>query len=90
MLIKDLRGKLIGYPFGSNAHYALLQTLSAAGLRETDVHLVRLNVNNYQVQDMPMPAKYAREKSSIRLRGYIPKVSFFLFTRFLWRLKVNH
>lgn len=45
MLIKDLRGKRIGYPFGSNAHYALLQTLSAAGLRETDVHLVRLNVN---------------------------------------------
>ncbi len=45
MLIRELRGKRIGYPFGSNAHYALLQVLSSAGLGETDVHLIRLNVN---------------------------------------------
>lgn len=45
MLIDELRGKRIGYAFGSNAHYALLNTLSHAGLRETDVHLVSLDVN---------------------------------------------
>lgn len=44
MLIKDLKGKRIAYPFGSNAHYALLQTMSSAGLSETDVRLVSLNI----------------------------------------------
>jgi NitT/TauT family transport system substrate-binding protein len=45
MLMEDLRGRRIGYPFGSNSHYALLQALSSAGLQETDVHLVALDVN---------------------------------------------
>jgi sulfonate transport system substrate-binding protein len=45
LLIRDMRGKQIGYPYGSNAHYSLLQTLSSAGLRETDVDLIKLNVN---------------------------------------------
>jgi len=52
--------------------------------------LVRLNVSGFKVQDVPMPAKYGEEKSAIRLRSYIPKVSFFLLTRFLWRLKVKY
>jgi len=52
--------------------------------------LVRLNVSNFKVLDVPMPAKYGREKSSIRLRRYIIKVSFLLLTRFLWRLKVKY
>ena len=45
MLIRELRGKRIGYGFGSNAHYALLETLLSAGLGESDVHLVSLDVN---------------------------------------------
>ena len=51
--------------------------------------LVRLNVSGFKFQDVPMPAKYGDEKSSIRLRSYIPKVCFFLVTRFLWRLKAR-
>ena len=45
MLVKELNGKRIGYAFGSNAHYALLQALSSAGLREKDVKLIPLDVN---------------------------------------------
>ena len=45
MQIRDLKGKRIGYPFGSNAHSNILQFLSSEGLREKDVHLVNLNVN---------------------------------------------
>ena len=52
--------------------------------------LIRLNISDLEVQDVPMPARYGREKSSIRLRGYIIKVSFLLVTRFLWRLKMKY
>lgn len=45
MLLSELRGKRIGYAFGSNAHYALLQTLADAGLTEKDVRLVPMDVN---------------------------------------------
>lgn len=45
MLIKDLRGKRIGYAFGSGAHYNILEALSSEGIRETDVRLIQLNVN---------------------------------------------
>ena len=48
--------------------------------------LVRLSVNNFRVLDIPMPAKYQGEKSSIKYKFYIPKVSFLLLRRFLWRL----
>lgn len=48
MLISELRGKRIGYAWGSNAHYALLQTLASAGLKQVDVTLVQL-----EVIDMP-------------------------------------
>ncbi|MEE8320192.1 MAG: NrtA/SsuA/CpmA family ABC transporter substrate-binding protein [bacterium] len=44
-LQSDLRGKRIGYAFGSNAHYALLQAISAGGLTESDVILVPMDVN---------------------------------------------
>jgi len=37
MLVEQLKGKRIGYAFGSNAHYALLKTLATAGLNENDV-----------------------------------------------------
>ncbi len=45
MLIKELRGKRIGFPFGSNAHYSLLQVLAGADVNEKDVILVPQNVN---------------------------------------------
>lgn len=52
---KDLKGKRIGYPLGSNAHHGILQALSSQGLEETDVHLVNLNVNE-------MPDALAQDK----------------------------
>ncbi len=44
MLVEQLRGRRIGYAFGSNAHYALLAALSSAGLGPGDVRLVPLDV----------------------------------------------
>ena len=48
MTIEGLKGKRIGYAFGSNAHYALLQALDSGGIRENDVHLMP-----YEVNEMP-------------------------------------
>lgn len=48
MLIQDLAGMRIGYPFGSISHYTLLRTLASAGLGESDVDLVPMDVG-------PMP-----------------------------------
>lgn len=45
MLMTELRGRRIGYAWGSNAHYALLLALSHVGLTENDVHLVAMDVN---------------------------------------------
>lgn len=45
MLIKDLKGKRVGYAFGSSAHHNILHALSSSGLREEDVHLIDLDVN---------------------------------------------
>jgi ABC-type nitrate/sulfonate/bicarbonate transport system substrate-binding protein len=44
-LMEGLRGKRIGYAFGSNAHFALLQALSGVGLKEDDVRLVPMGVD---------------------------------------------
>lgn len=44
MLMSNLKGKKIGYLYGSNAHFALLQSLEDVGLDESGVHLVSLNV----------------------------------------------
>lgn len=40
--VEQLRGRTIGTPFASTAHYSLLSALSAAGLTATDVKLVDL------------------------------------------------
>jgi len=45
MKVKNLAGKRIGYPLGSNAHYALLQALSSVGLTAKDVRLVALDID---------------------------------------------
>lgn len=40
MLLEELCGHKIGYAYGSNAHYALLNALANGGLSESDVTLV--------------------------------------------------
>ena len=52
--------------------------------------LIKLNVYSARVLDVPMPAKYGREKSSIRLKAYIPKLSCFLLRRLLWRFAARY
>ncbi|NTW70464.1 MAG: ABC transporter substrate-binding protein [Chlorobiaceae bacterium] len=48
MQITELKGKRIGYPPNSNAHYALLVALSSVGLKESDVRMIALDVNQMQ------------------------------------------
>lgn len=45
MLMRELRGKKIGYALGSNAHYALLRALASGGLNESLVHMIPMDVN---------------------------------------------
>lgn len=45
MLMGELRGKRIGYAFGSNAHYALLEALRSVGLGEEDVEMAAMDVH---------------------------------------------
>ncbi len=45
MLVSQLRGKTIGYAFGSNAHYALLDALNSEGIKESDVTLISMDVD---------------------------------------------
>ncbi len=52
--------------------------------------LVKLNVYGYRVKNVPHPARYANEKSGIRYRSYIFKVSHLLLKDFLWRLKIKY
>lgn len=42
--VAGLKGKRIGYPELSNAHYALLAALASAGLKESDVRMVPMAV----------------------------------------------
>lgn len=44
-LMENLRGRRIAYVEGSSAHYTLLEGLTSAGLKETDVELVPMPVN---------------------------------------------
>lgn len=52
--------------------------------------LVKLNVYGFRVKDVIIPAKYGDEKSKIRYRSYIPKVSWLLSKDFFWRLKMKY
>ncbi len=45
LLVADMRGKSIGYPFGSDAHFALLNTLASEDIDQSDVNLVPLDVD---------------------------------------------
>ncbi|MBF0473338.1 MAG: ABC transporter substrate-binding protein [Nitrospirae bacterium] len=42
-LISELKGKKIGYAFGSDAHYALMAALAQEGLNESDVKLIQMD-----------------------------------------------
>ena len=52
--------------------------------------LVKLNAAGMTVADVPMPAKYGDEESSITYSEYIPKVSGMLLGNFFWRLKERY
>ncbi len=73
------------------------RALKNIGIRNVDSYygylndiLVRLNSSGFEIQDIPMPAIYGSEESSIKLRRYVFKVSLLLLTRFMWRLKVKY
>ncbi len=52
--------------------------------------LVKLNVAEMRVVDVPRPITYGDEESHITYRTYIPRVSAMLGRNFLWRLKTNY
>jgi len=49
--------------------------------------LVKLNVADCRVADVPMPAEYGDETSHIELTSYVPRVSWMLARNFGWRLR---
>ena len=53
--------------------------------------LVRLNVENFRVQDVPVKPIYnIGEKSGIRYRKVIPRISWLLLRLFFWRLQEKY
>ncbi len=52
--------------------------------------LVKLSVAGSRICEVPIPARYGTEKSKIKYRKYIPKVSMLLLRDFLWRLKIKY
>ena len=52
--------------------------------------LVKLNVAGCKVVDVPIPARYGKEKSKISYRKFITRVAPLLLKGFLWRLKMQY
>ena len=52
--------------------------------------LVQLNACQFKILDVPMPARYGKEKSKIKYSKYITKVSPLLLRSFLWRLRIRY
>jgi glycosyltransferase involved in cell wall biosynthesis len=52
--------------------------------------LIQMNVHSARVVDVPMPAKYGKERSSIHLTKYVSKVSLLLLSGLFWRLKETY
>ena len=52
--------------------------------------LVRLNVANWRVTNVPMRARYGDEESGIRYAEFVPQLSWLLLRNFLWRLGRNY
>lgn len=52
--------------------------------------LVKMNAKGMRVADVPIPAVYGEEESSIKYPTYIRKVSLMLFQDFVWRLRTRY
>jgi len=52
--------------------------------------LTRLNVHGMRVVDVPVPAVYGDEESSIAYSTFIPKLSALLLRSFCWRLQTKY
>ncbi|WP_277543229.1 glycosyltransferase family 2 protein [Haloarcula laminariae] len=52
--------------------------------------LIRLNVADAHIADVPTDVEYADEESHIRYSSYVPRVSTLLLRGFLWRLKTKY
>ncbi|MBA2869069.1 glycosyltransferase family 2 protein [Methanococcus maripaludis] len=52
--------------------------------------LARLNVHDFRVMDVAIPAKYGEEKSKIKYSKYIFRVSLLLLNNYIWRVKTKH
>jgi glycosyltransferase involved in cell wall biosynthesis len=51
--------------------------------------LVKLNVATVRIADVPMPAVYGEEQSSIEYTTYVRRVSVMLLMNFLWRINTE-
>jgi len=47
--------------------------------------LVKLNIHDISVKNVPIPARYADEKSKIRYSRFIVKTSFYFVKALIWR-----
>ena len=52
--------------------------------------LIRLNVDNMRVADVPLPASYGDEESGIRYTSFVPNLSLVLLRGFLRRLRTKY
>ena len=52
--------------------------------------LIKLNAFGLRTMDVSIPARYGREKSTIKYRTYIRKVAPMIFRGFLWRLNMKY
>jgi len=53
--------------------------------------LVRLNVHNFRVADVPIrPVYNVGERSDIRLHKVVPRMAWLIFKRFCWRMKEKY
>ncbi len=52
--------------------------------------LIRLNVENMRIADVPLPASYGEEESGIKYSSFVPNLSALLLRGFLWRLKTKY
>jgi len=52
--------------------------------------LIKLNVADTRLADVPTDVEYSDEESHIRYTTYIPRVSMLLLRGFLWRLKTKY
>lgn len=52
--------------------------------------LIRLNVANMRIADVPLPASYGEEESGIKYSSFVPNLSMLLLRGFLWRLQTKY